>query len=59
MSENDKTERLSPNYEEIIKNMEDKHKEEVYYHKNRADELLKENEILKLKWSVVEMIFGK
>lgn len=46
-------------YETEIKDMCDKHREELSYCQKQIDELRKENEILKLKWSVVEMIFTK
>lgn len=46
-------------YETKIKDLCDKHKEELHYYQKQIDELRKENEILKLKWSVVEMIFCK
>lgn len=46
-------------YETEIKDLCDKHREEIHYYQKQIDELRKENEILKLKWSVVEMIFCK
>lgn len=46
-------------YEKEIKDLCDKYREELHYCQKQIDELRKENEILKLKWSVVEMIFKK
>lgn len=46
-------------YESEIRTLCDKHKEELTYVKKQLDEIRKENEILRLKWSVVEMIFCK
>lgn len=46
-------------YEKEIKDLCDRYQEELHYCQKQIDELRKENEILRLKWSVVEMIFTK
>lgn len=46
-------------YETEIKDLCNKHREELHYCQKQIDELRRENEILRLKWSVVEMIFAK
>lgn len=46
-------------YEQEIKNIKDKHIEEVTYLKEKIDEMQKQLAIYELKWSVVEMIFNK
>lgn len=44
-------------YDLEIASIKAKHLEEVTYWKEKYNETLKELEVLKLKWSVVEMIF--
>lgn len=46
-------------YDEEMASIKAKHLEEVTYWKEKYNETLKELEVLKLKWSVVEMIFKK
>lgn len=46
-------------YEQEIMDLCDKHREELSYYQKQIDELKEENSILKLKWSVVEMMFNK
>lgn len=50
---------ITIDYESEIRDLKQKHEAEVHYLAERLDETLKEIEVLKLKWSVVEMIFGK